>query len=248
VGEIYRPGVGTTWQWQIQPNAEGVINTTYDVEVYDIDLFDVEASVIAGLQAGGRRVICYFSAGTFEDFREDAGRFAVEDLGNTLEDFADERWVDIRSEGVRAILLDRLDLAVAKGCDGVEPDNMTAFDNDSGFSLTAADQLDFNRFVARASHDRGLSVGLKNDLSQIDELVGDFDFAVNEQCHEFDECGVYEAFIAAGKAVFNAEYADAFVNDAGARAAMCQSAVAEGFATLVLPVDLDDAFRFSCGP
>ncbi|MCP4249916.1 MAG: endo alpha-1,4 polygalactosaminidase [bacterium] len=245
-GDWYRPTVDATWQWQLQPDAEGAITTSYDVEMYDIDLFDVSADSIAALQADGRRVICYFSAGTFEDFREDADAFAAADLGTTLDDFADERWLDIRSAGVHAVMLARLDLAVEKGCDGVEPDNVTGFQNETGFDLTAADQLAFNRFIANEAHRRNLAVGLKNDLEQIDALLDYFDFAVNEQCHEFDECEVYDAFVEAGKAVFSAEYADVFVEDADQRNAMCAAALDRGLRTLILPVDLDDAFRFSC--
>ncbi len=58
-------------------------------------------------------------------------------------------------------MLRRLDLAVTKGCDGVEPDNMDGYANDSGFPLTAEDQLTFNRFIANEAHRRGLAVGLK---------------------------------------------------------------------------------------
>jgi len=244
----YRPPLDATWQWQIQPDANGDINTSYDVDVYDIDLFDAPQSVIDALHADGRRVICYFSAGSFEDFRDDADQFMAAELGNTLDGFADERWLDIRSDNVRRIMRERLDLAMSKDCDAVEPDNVTAFNNDTGFDLTASDQLDFNRFLADEAHARGLGVGLKNDLEQIPELVADFDFAVNEQCHEFDECDVYAPFIAAGKPVFSAEYADQFVTDAAARDAMCQSSRDLGLQTLVLPLDLDDSLRFSCAP
>ena len=55
-------------------------------------------------------------------------------------------------------------------------------------------------------HDRGMAVGLKNDLDQIPELVEDFDFAVNEQCAQYDECETLTPFIEADKAVFHVEY------------------------------------------
>ncbi|MMZ65925.1 hypothetical protein D1872_283710 [compost metagenome] len=64
----------------------------------------------------------------------------------------------------------RLDLAVQKGCDGVEPDNMDGYDNNTGFTLSADDQLAYNKFIANEARKRGLSVGLKNDLDQIIEL------------------------------------------------------------------------------
>lgn len=245
-GDWYRPLVSTTWQWQLQPDSNGDINIGYDVDVYDIDLFDVDKSVIDELQSAGRRVICYFSAGSYEDFRPDSAQFSAEDRGNTLEGFADEQWLDIRSQSVRDIMLARLDLAVGKNCDGVEPDNVTGYSNDTGFNLTADDQLDFNRFLANEAHRRGLAVALKNDLDQIPDLVDFFDFSINEQCHEFDECDSLLAFIDAGKPVFVAEYADPFVNDAAARAAMCDEARAANLRTLVLPLDLDDSLRFSC--
>lgn len=246
MGNWYRPGVETRWQWQLQPDANGAINTTYDVEVYDIDLFDAEASVISDLQASGRRVICYFSAGSFEAFRDDAGAFMEGDLGSPLEGFANERWLDVRSGNVHDIMRARLDVAVEKDCDGVEPDNVDGYQNNPGFPLTATDQLAFNRFLANEAHERGLSVGLKNDLDQISELVDYFDFSVNEQCHEFSECDALRPFIEAGKPVFNAEYADTFVSDAAAQAGMCADAMALGIRSLILSIDLDDSLRISC--
>ena len=38
------------------------------------------------------------------------------------------------------------------------------------------------------------------------QLLGNFDFAIVEQCFQYDECGLYEPFVDAGKAVFEAEY------------------------------------------
>ncbi len=245
-GEWYRPSVDTTWQWQLQPGSSGEINTDYAATVYDIDLFDAPESLIAELQAGGRKVICYFSAGSFESFRDDAGQFQSAELGDPLEGFADERWLDIRSSNVQRIMLGRLGLAAQKGCDGVEPDNVDGFANSTGFDLTATDQLAYNRFLANEAHRRGLSVALKNDLDQIVELVAYFDFSVNEQCHEFEECELLQPFIDAGKPVFSAEYAAEWVDSATARQALCAEARAENLRTLILPLDLDDSFRFSC--
>jgi hypothetical protein len=247
-GQWYKPLIGTTWQWQLQPDAAGALNTSYAVDLYDLDLFEVSAERVAELHARGLKVIAYFSAGTFEDFRPDSGQFLADELGKPLDDFADERWLDVRSDNVRQIMLARLDLAVAKGFDGVEPDNVDGYANDNGLDLSGDDQLAFNRFIANEARSRGLAVGLKNDLEQIPQLVEYFDFAVNEQCHEFDECDRLAAFIAAGKPVFNAEYASRFIDNSAARGALCDDARARSFRTLVLPVALDDSFRLSCGP
>jgi hypothetical protein len=94
----------------------------------------------------------------------------------------------------------------AKGFDAVEPDNVDGYSNDSGFPLTAADQLRFNRWVARAVHAQGLAVALKNDLEQARALAPSFDFAVLEQCFQYDECASARPFLRAGKGVYDAEY------------------------------------------
>lgn len=237
-----KPAPFSTWQWQLQ----GGINTSYPVQLYDVDLFNTSTSSIQALQAIGIKVICYFSAGSYEDFRQDSSKFLPSDLGNTLDGFADERWLDIRSSNVHMIMKSRLDTAKQKGCDGVEPDNMDGYINKSGFALTANDQLAYNRFIANESHSRELSVGLKNDLDQIYDLVDYFDFSVNEQCFQFQECNLLAPFVDSGKAVLNAEYADKFITNAAERNTMCGESKSMQFSTLVLPLDLDDSFRFSC--
>ena len=241
-GHWYQPAVLTTWQWQLQ----GAVNTSYNVDIYDIDLFDSSATLIQQLQGSGKKVICYFSAGSYEEWRSDADQFLADDLGNPLDGWAGESWLDIRSDNVHTIMKNRLDLAVQKGCNGVEPDNMDGYSNNSGFALTATDQLAFNRWLANEVHSRGLSIGLKNDLDQISELVNDYDFAVNEQCFEYQECDLLNPFIDNGKAVLNAEYEQKYVDDVNERDALCGDSISRQFSTLVLPLALDDTFRFSC--
>jgi hypothetical protein len=241
-GTWYRPAVRVSWQWQLS----GEVNTTYGVEIYDIDLFNTPQSTINMLQTQGKRVICYFSAGSYEAYRSDVGQFHEGDLGHALDGFPDERWLDIRSENVIRIMRSRLDLARQKNCDGVEIDNVDGYSNDSGFNLTANDQLVFNRRMANEAHVRGLSVALKNDLEQVVQLVDYYDFSVNEQCHEFDECGLLAPFITSGKPVLNVEYQSQLVREASLRAHMCEASNRMQFSTLVLPVTLDDAFRLSC--
>jgi hypothetical protein len=238
----WTPSAGDSWHWQLK----GTLDTSVDATVYDIDLFDAPQATIDALKAQGRRVVCYFSAGSSENWRSDFARFAAADMGNPLDNWPGERWLDTRSANVRAIMQSRLDLAVSKGCDGVEPDNMDAYQNGSGFALTAETQLDYNRFIAREAHARGLAVGLKNDTDQLAALEPEFDFAVNEQCHEFTECEGYSVFTGRGKPVFNAEYLAEWATDAAARNMMCAAARAAGLRTLVLPVELDGSFRYGC--
>ncbi len=239
----YTPSTQTTWQWQLS----GMVNTAYPVDLYDIDLFDSNTSLIDTLHTQGKKVICYFSAGSFEDWREDSSRFPAEILGKEMDGWAGEKWIDIRSDALQPIILARLELAKSKGCDGVEPDNVDGYSNDTGFPLTASEQLAYNRFLATEAHSRGLSVGLKNDLDQISTLASDFDFAVNEQCHEYEECAALQPFIDAGKPVFNAEYAQRYVkNNNHERESLCTEAKRAHLQTLILPLNLDDHFRFTC--
>lgn len=239
----WQPLIGETWQWQLS----GTLNTGYAVTAYDIDLFDTPATTIAQLRATGKRVVCYLSGGSSENWRPDFARFAAADMGNPLDGWPGERWLDTRSTTVREVMAARMDLAVAKGCDGVEPDNVDGYTNSPGLPLTAATQLDYNRFLAAAAHARGLAIGLKNDIDQLAELEPHFDFAVNEQCFEYNECAAYVAFTSRNKPVLNAEYAARFRNNTGgARDALCAAARSAGIRTLVLPLSLDDSFRFAC--
>ncbi len=238
----YRPGTRLSWQIQLQE----AVNPAYPAQLYDVDLFDSSGAFISRLKADGKKVICYFSAGSYENWRSDADRFDASVLGRPLDAWPGERWLDIRSRDVRKIMTHRLDLAVEKGCDGVDPDNVDGYINTPGFTFDDDDQLDYNRFIAREAHRRKLAVGLKNDLDQIPELVGHFDFAVNEQCFQYDECNLLTPFIQQGKPVFNIEYQARLINDAAARRELCSRANRKHFSTLLLPLDLDDSFRFAC--
>lgn len=234
--EIWRPRPGTSWQWQLS----GDLDTSLDVAMYDIDLFETSDDAMQTLHARGVRVVCYFSAGTYESNRPDTKALPITALGKALPDWPDERWLDIRSESVRALVRKRLDLAAARGCDGVEPDNVDGYANDSGFALSASDQIAFNQFIATEAHARKLSVGLKNDLEQISTLVTSFDWALDEQCMEFDECDELLPFIQAGKPVFHVEYGDESM-----RAGVCAKANRLNFDTLIKRLALD-AFRIPC--
>lgn len=199
----WRPKAGVSWQWQLS----GKIDTSVPAAVYDVDLFETPAATVAELHRAGRKVICYTAIGTAEDWRPDFGRFPKEALGKGVEGWPGERWVDIRRiDAVRPIWASRLDQCKSKGFDAVEPDWMDGYQKDTGFPLTSAQQLAFNRMLADEAHRRGLAVGLKNDLSQIPQLVGDMDFAVNEQCAQYGECERLTPFVRAGKPVFHAEY------------------------------------------
>jgi hypothetical protein len=207
--------------------------------MYDIDLFDNDAATVSALHDEGRIVICYMNAGGWEDWRPDAAKFPEKIIGKNLDGWEGELWLDIRRLDVLApIMEDRMIACKNKGFDGIEPDNVDGYLNDTGFDLTANDQREFNIWLAETAHERGLSIGLKNDMDQAPELVQYFYWTLNEECFQFQECETLQPFIDAGKAVFNVEYsldADEF----------CPEAIALGFNSLKKNLDVD-AWRESC--
>ncbi|MED5389680.1 MAG: endo alpha-1,4 polygalactosaminidase [Pseudomonadota bacterium] len=236
----YQPASDVHWQAQLQ----GPLNTGYDAELYIVDLFDTDTSVIRDLQAADKKVICYFSAGTHENWRPDRHRFLPTDKGRRLGNWPGERWLDIRSLNVRQRMADRIRLAAEKGCDGVDPDNVDGYTNNTGFPLKSKQQLDYNRFLFDTAHQYGLAVSLKNNLGQVDALIDHVDFAVNESCHQWRECHLLKPFIDAGKPVLHIDYL--FNQSAEERRFHCDHMNLLGFRSLTLPLALDDSFRFSC--
>lgn len=234
--QIWQPKLNTSWQWQL---TNLPVDQSLDVDMYDIDLFDNDGATVASLHADGRRVICYMNVGGWESWRLDADRFAAELIGANLDDWEGERWLDIRRIDLLGPIMEaRMDMCRAKGFDGIEPDNVDGFLNDTGFPLTYENQLRYNIWLAQRAHERGLSIGLKNDMEQIPDLLPYFDWALNEQCFEYDECETLSPFIDVGKAVFNVEYMlepDDF----------CDRANGLGFSSMRKNLDLD-AWRNSC--
>lgn len=198
----WQPRPGVAWQWQLS----GTVDTSVDVPVYDIDGFENGAGVVRRLHAAGRKVICYVNAGAWESFRPDSKAFPAALLGSG-DGWDGERWLDIRRvDLLRPLMAARFDMCREKGFDAVEPDLLDGYANSTGFPLTAAQQLTYNKMIATLAHERGLAVGLKNDLDQVPQLVEDFDFSVDEQCAQYGECEALSPFVAAGKAVFHVEY------------------------------------------
>ena len=203
-GNRWHPSPGLKWQIQYT----GTLDTSLNVDVYNLDLFDTSPAVISALRSKGKHVICYFSAGSYESWRPDAGAFPAFVLGRNLDGWMGERWLDLRQAHILLpIMKARMTLAAHKGCHAVDPDNVDGYSNNTGFHLTYHDQLIYNHALADAAHSLGLAIGLKNNLDQIKDLGSYFDFAVNEECFQNDECDLLKPFVDAGKAVFGIEYA-----------------------------------------
>lgn len=204
--EWWLPEPGSTWQWQLSdPETEA----SFGVDVYDIDLFESDAKTVEDLHTAGSRVLCYLNAGSWEEWRPDADDFPSAVRGQPYQGWPGEYWLDIRQlEVLGPIMEARLDLCWDKGFDGVEPDNIDGYQNETGFPLTYQDQLTYNLWLADQAHQRGLAIGLKNDVPQAADLAAVFDFALTEDCFAEGWCGDLAPFLEAGKAVFAAEYTD----------------------------------------
>jgi hypothetical protein len=215
---MWIPIQGLRWQYQLQgklktnlcvvPKSGGscVRPNVYDVDLYATDGVTLNTAAVSAIHAIGAHAVCYIDAGTWEDFRPDAAKDPASVKGFT-NGWPGERWLDIRATGVLLpIITARVAKCAAAGFDAVDFDNVDGYTNNTGFPLTAAEQLTFNEDLAGIGHAYGLSVGLKNDLGQLGELESTFDFAVNEQCAQFNECDAYDGWTAAGKAVVEIEY------------------------------------------
>ena len=239
-GAGWKPAAEDTLQVQFS----GEFDAEVEADIYDLDLFDTEAATIAALHEQGKRVVCYISVGSWEDWRPDAEDFPEEVIGKKYEGWPGERWLDIRRIDLLAPILGaRLDLCAAKGFDGVEPDNVQVHDNDTGFPITAADQHAFALWLVNEAHARGLAIGLKNAPDMAAALAPCYDYALVEDCAVYGWCGEMAPFIALGKPVFAIEYTDEQRDFEGA----CATARALGLTMMLKHRDLD-AWREVCPP
>ena len=227
-GNWYKPAPETTWYIQYS----GTINYSAPVTVYNLDLFDTTSGTIQSLKNQGKKVICYFSAGSYEDWRPDINKFPPATLGNNLNGWPGERFVDIRDSTVVSIMKNRTNLASQKGCDGVDPDNVDLYATDSGFPITSSNVVTFLNTLATHAHNLNLSIGLKNAGSIVSSTANFLDFAVIEECVQNNECNQYSLFVNKSKAVFAVEYT-------GTITSICQVLSPLKFSGLKKTLDLD---------
>ena len=101
-------------------------------------------STIANYHKAGKKVICYFSAGTIEQNRDDYDKFAeVPNLvRNTYSAWPKERWLDYRVSGIKPLMKDRMKAAIKKGCDAIEVDNVDGYQVGDVKNVWSHHQLD----------------------------------------------------------------------------------------------------------
>lgn len=222
---LWAPKPGQSWVIQLNGTP------TQQAEVITLDGVDATPAQVTAIRERGQHPVCYINAGAYEDWRADASSFPQALIGKGLDGWAGENWLDIRAvEQLRPLMAARMDSCQAKGFEAVDPDNVDGFANDSGFDLSATDEQTYLRMLIELAHQRGLSVGLKNALDLLPQIGPEVDFAVNEECQQFNECERYDAFVASGKAVLNIEYR-------GTLAQVCRPRT--GFTIVLAPANLD---------
>eukprot|EP01097_Dermamoeba_algensis_P004207 TRINITY_DN2784_c0_g1_i2.p1 TRINITY_DN2784_c0_g1~~TRINITY_DN2784_c0_g1_i2.p1 ORF type:complete len:456 (-),score=141.10 TRINITY_DN2784_c0_g1_i2:110-1477(-) len=200
----WQPAPGTSWDYQL-----GGANPSRNVQAYFLDTEDESITLLQSLQAAGRKVSCYFSAGSVESWRSDASLFPSSIIGRNYPGWPGEKFIDIRALDIlEPIFRARLVKAKAKNCDGVEWDNIDTWQMTTGFPLTTADGLKFAKFLANLTRSYDIAVGYKNNADLVSSAVSDFDYAIVEECGKYDECQTYLPFYNQGKAIFAVEYAD----------------------------------------
>jgi hypothetical protein len=230
----WAPPKNLSWYWQLS----GAVDNSHPAAAYDIDGFDNSASEVSLLHSPGKHVICYIDIGTYEPGRPDSKQFPAGLLGNGVQGWPGERWLDVRPSGpfyatLKSIMTSRFQMCAAKHFDAVEPDNIDSFDgNDPGFPTSASDQATYNEWVAGEVHRLGMAVLQKNDPAQAGQLEPYFDGVLDEQCNEYSECSAFQPYLNAGKPVLNAEY-----NLPTSR--FCAADSAEGIMGALDNIDLD---------
>lgn len=222
----WRPLITDTWV--VQPavaDVPYVIEPCYDASVFVVDLGRVAKASVALLRSLSRKVVCTFSAGSVSDALAAQLSLNATSLGSPVFPGISERWIDIRSgstagqASAAAVVAHHLARAVSLGCDGVLARALDAWNPSphilpsgpaptttlSGFAVTAADQLGFNRMVAREASRRGLAVGIANDGAQYGDLVSVFDFAALDSCLQLGSCSHAAVFFGRSKPVVDVE-------------------------------------------
>ena len=232
-GTAYTGGTVAPMVFDIDPQIDTICDTSPPQ-------YTQNTLAVSQIHAKGDKAIAYIDAGTWESFRKDAAQFDAFNnsspcngclYGKTLSGFHNEKWLNI-SPGVmgvnpntgqledrQAVILDemtaRVNQAKADGFDGIEFDNVDAWQNNTGLRLTSDQELQYITQLANIANSAGLTVALKNDTDQIcaqgsgstcGGLTRWFDYTVNEQCQQYSECSKLDPFVTSGKAAFQVEY------------------------------------------
>lgn len=132
-GSYWRPSASQHIVWNIELSTVPFVSSvqaavsTYGLSVIDVDLFDTDPSTISAYKTAGVKVICYFSAGSYENWRADASSFPSSMLLDPLDGWPGENWLQLSgfdtnppTSALAPIMQKRFEMAKQKGCDAVD--------------------------------------------------------------------------------------------------------------------------------
>jgi hypothetical protein len=106
--------------------------------------------------------------------------------------------------------------------------------------------------MATQAHKLGLAIGLKNSLAILGSVSNWVQFAVNEDCVNYNECGAYNSFITS-KPVFHIEYMYSLQSYKAKQKRYVNSVTQgcpsdpSGMSTLIKTIQLDGSVQFCNG-
>ncbi|KUI72431.1 hypothetical protein VM1G_07610 [Cytospora mali] len=269
----FEPGV--KWQIEIQDPVDprGGLQPS-DAKVIDVDLFQAskDLTLIPALHAAGAIVLCYFNAGAVQYTDCDWPKWNSDGLfeGKVVDNYYQEKYVDVTDETVIKLHKARIDLAHSIGCDGLDPDNVDTYelspDESIGKQITEEDMINFLGNLSSYAHSKtttlgySLMIGQKNAVEITDRIHDFMDFAISENCigtpnsgsnHGADDefCTTFQQYyVDNGKPVFDIEYpASLASNDKRRRDSSDNSASQEGCSARASKSDVETYCATSSG-
>jgi len=216
------------------------------VDVYAVDSSASQASINAA-KATGAKIMCYISAGSAENWRNDFNDFPDSVVGNSYDGWPGEWWLDTRNISALApIMRARMDVCAEKGFDVIDPDNINGFENNTGFPISRQDSIEYIRWLASEAHSRGMAFSLKNSESLVSSLIEDIDMMQSESCYRWNNCANASRLSAVNKPVFAVEYVEV-IGSSTFRTQACAAAAQYNFSMIYRDIMLTPGGRYeSC--
>ncbi len=237
--------------------------------------------IVHDMHVANKYAICYVEAGAYQKGFPDDGNFAPADYGATgsyptqrfnrryqMAGYSDEYYLNIAgfagytpgatltgtAANIATALSERIAGCHAEGMDGVEPDDLDGYTNNSasgarggGWGLTQADAAGFEQWLAYTAHNDDLAIFQKNDGANTTADYRTFDGMIIEECNFYDDpCGAggdnVQDYLNLGKPVLDAEY----TQDGETTAKFCSADNRVGITGSLFSVDLNGSFYQSC--
>jgi hypothetical protein len=227
------PNEGPEFQWELDhpldlrrasDTGSGAVNSqgrrSGATTLYDIDGIINPAPTVAALHKLKDRAICYIEIGAAGNYYSAGAEHVrvtyyqqltqAHDLGAVVPGYP-ERYLNVNAASTVAIIKAMIrQQCAAKGFDAVEPDIDDSYTDATGFTITEADNVRYDKALGAYAHSLGLAWGQKNgdsDPGFSRALEPATDFLLDEECEYYQTCGIVAApYTRARKLVLDAEY------------------------------------------